>query len=228
VSLSPELEAQILEQQQQMPNSIAAQLRKPSEIPAQPMVADEIPQTPSTVALDISEVTDEEIIETAVKLLKDGKTDAEIRMALLDEVENVEQDADEFIKTAHAKLSELLTKQEAEIEAAQASEDYANKIAMEATDKRLEAEREADKQLVEKVYAQGRLKKPVAPRDIERMATIVRMEEEEEAMQGGTDGMHVNAGHHVGTSAMARNRSPTPPSKGRAPKFAAQLTRTGH
>jgi hypothetical protein len=37
------------------------------------------------------------------------------------------------------------------------------------------------------------------------------MEEEEEAMQGGTDGMHVNAGHHVGTSAMARNRSPTPP-----------------
>jgi hypothetical protein len=38
------------------------------------------------------------------------------------------------------------------------------------------------------------------------------MEEEEEVMQGGTDGMHVNAGqHHVGSSAMTRNRSPTPP-----------------
>ena len=38
------------------------------------------------------------------------------------------------------------------------------------------------------------------------------MEEEEETMQGGTDGMHVNSGqHHAGNSAMARNRSPTPP-----------------
>jgi hypothetical protein len=51
---------------------------------------------------------------------------------------------------------------------------------MEATDKRLEAEHEARKQLVEKVYVQGRLGKPVDPDDM-RWVQGIREAEEEEA-----------------------------------------------
>ena len=161
--LSPEAEAKIIEQQTQMLSSIAAQIQK-NEIP-QPNIADEVPQ-----ASTVEGVTDEGIVETALNHLKSGKTRPQIKAALIEEFEDIEQDADELIDRAYEK----------EIEAAQASEDDARKVAMEATDKRLEAEREARKQLVEKVYAQGRLGKPVDPNDM-RWVQAIKEDEEKEA-----------------------------------------------
>jgi hypothetical protein len=140
------------------------------EIPTQPTIADEVPQT-STV----EGVTDEEIVETALSLLKSGKTRPQIKTALLGEFDGVEHDADELIDRAYEK----------EIEAAQASEDYAISVAADATDKRLEAEHEARKQLVEKVYEQGRLGKLVDPDDM-RWVQGIRDAEEKEAEQEET------------------------------------------
>jgi Protein of unknown function (DUF3987) len=136
------------------------------ETPTQPIVAEEVPQ-----ASAVEGITDEEIIETALRLLKSGKTRPEIKTALLNEYEfkGVEHEADELIDRAYEK----------EIEAAQAAEDYARKVAMEATDKRLEAEREARKQLVEKVFEQGRLKKRVDPDDMRWVQAIQDAEEKE-------------------------------------------------
>jgi len=44
-------------------------------------------------------VTDEEIIDTAVRLLKEGKSDPQVKISLLAEFGNI--DADEFIEIAH-------------------------------------------------------------------------------------------------------------------------------
>jgi len=96
---------------------------------------------------DISEVTDEEIIDTAVRLLKEGKSDPQVKISLLAEFENI--DADEFIEIAHLQLSELINKQEAEIETAHAEEDEARQLAIKATDEKLAAEYEAKKNYVE-------------------------------------------------------------------------------
>ncbi len=138
-------------------------------------------QTPAESTPEISEepkdegVTDAEIVRAAMKHFSSGKTDSEVRAALLNEFDGIEQDVDELIKKAHQKVAEILNQPE---ESAELTE--LRKFAMEATDKALAAQAEADKQLVEKVQTQGRLNKPVAPEEIQRYAKIIRMQEEKE------------------------------------------------
>lgn len=150
--------------------SIAAAL---VQLQVQPKAIEGIPQPAMDTQPNTSEgVGYEEILHRTVVLMGDGKTDAEVKTALLKEFEDIEQDADEFIKEGRQKFA-------GEVEAAQIAEDDARKTAMEATDKRLEAEREADKHLVEKYQIAGALGKGIDPNDKERAAKIIRMHEEE-------------------------------------------------
>jgi hypothetical protein len=142
-------------------------------IAAATKVAEGIPQPARDTQPDPSEgVSDEEILQRTVALMGDGKTDGEVKTALLKEFEDIEQDAEEFIKKGRQKFAR-------EVEAAQIAEDEARKTATEATDKRLEAEREADKHLVEKYQIAGRLDKSIDTNDKERAAKLIRMHEEE-------------------------------------------------
>src|SRR5271154_4034774 len=67
--------------------------------------------------------TDSEVIEQAVELMKLGKTDMEVEAALLEQFDGIEDSTASFIKQARVELSELLKKQEAEIDTAQEIED---------------------------------------------------------------------------------------------------------
>jgi len=116
------------------------------------------------------EVTDAEIIEFAETLVTQQKPRPEIKTALLNEFSGIEADVDSLIDRAFEKAFEA---QESEIE-------EIRKVAFEATDKRVEAEAEADKHLVEKYQIAGRLGKSIDPNDTKRAAKIIRLHEEEE------------------------------------------------
>jgi len=115
--------------------------------------------------------TDTEAIETAVKHLKDGKTDAEVKTALLDEFENIQQDADKFIAVGHVLLNNQVAQEseteEAKIKAAQTAEDEARKTATEATDRAIDAEFQAAKLRVENCLLKRNMHM-VADKDVER------------------------------------------------------------
>jgi hypothetical protein len=157
-----------------------------AETPAEASGASEIPVASQDALVEIptplEPVDDAEIIQKAVQHLENEKTDSEVRTLLSEEYEDIETDFDALIKAAHIEVTKRIKKRDAEIEASQAAEDQMRKDAFEAADRLIEAERDADKQLVQKVQAQGRLKDfgPVAPEDIERVAKIIRTQEEEE------------------------------------------------
>jgi hypothetical protein len=144
---------------------------EPVEIPVQPKaVTEEIPQ-PIAAAPESDGVTDEEIIATAVEHFRNRWNHAEVKAKLLDEFDGIENDADELTSNAYDKFFEEREKEIEDI----------RKEAGDATDKRLEAEREADNHLVEKYQIAGRLDKSIDTNDKERAARIIRMHEEEEA-----------------------------------------------
>jgi hypothetical protein len=152
-----------IEQAQQRFDSIklqAAQLAKPVEIPTSED-SGEIPQP---------EPTDEEIVEFALPLITRRKARPEIRAALLNEFSGIENEVDALIDEAYDKAFD---EQETEIE-------DIRKTAGNAVDKQKEAEREATKQLVEKVFAQGKVGKPVDPDDM-LMVKAIRDHEDQEA-----------------------------------------------
>lgn len=128
----------------------------------------ETPQTHSEPKSD--DVTDEEIIELVLPLIGQRKPRQEIRVALLSEFSGIEDEIDALIDQAYDKAFD---DQEQEIE-------DIRKTAGDAVDKRKEAEREARKQLVEKVFAQGRVGKPVDPDDL-LMVKAIRDQEDQEA-----------------------------------------------
>jgi hypothetical protein len=142
---------------------------KTKEIPQATKVAETVEIRPTEDG-----VSDEEILLRTVVLMQDGTTDAEVRAVLLKEFEDIQEDADEFIKKGRQQVAE-------EIETAQIAEDEARKTAIQATDNLLEAKAEADKHLVEKYQIAGRLGKTIDPNDKERAAKIIKDFEAKEA-----------------------------------------------
>ena len=134
----------------------------------QEAVAEDIPQT---------DVADDEIIEAAVKHFRNGWNPAEVKAKLLDEFNGIENDLDELTGKAYDQFFEEREKEIADI----------RKTAGDATDKRLEAEREADKHLVEKYEIAGRLHKSIDTNDKERAAKIIRDHEHQEAEEEALD-----------------------------------------
>jgi len=94
--------------------------------------------------------TDSEVIEQAVELMKLGKTDMEVEAALLEQFDGIEDSTASFIKQARVELSELLKKQEAEIDTAQEIEDDLRKTAAEASETRAKAELKYMREYLEK------------------------------------------------------------------------------
>jgi hypothetical protein len=118
---------------------------------------------------DVVEVTDEEIIETAHKHLKSGKTRPQIKAALIDEFADVEQDANDLIDVAYEK----------EIEAALESEGRSQQETSDISKALYEARQEADKFLVENYEISNRLGKGFDTTDKHRAAIIIKTQEEE-------------------------------------------------
>jgi hypothetical protein len=149
------------------PDSIKAALAQ-MEQKAEPTVLEHQPP-------DVSEtVTDEEIIEAAVKHFRHGWNQTEVAQKLLDEFyvvidDSTRKEAEELAGRAYDRFFEENKKEIEDI----------RKTAGDAVDKRLEAEREADKHLVEKYEIAGRLDKSIDTNDKERAAKLIRMHEAE-------------------------------------------------
>lgn len=137
------------------------------EVAVEP-IAEEVLQT-STV----EEVTDENIIETALHYLQSGKTRPQIKAALLEEFDGIEEDVDGLIDSAYEK----------EVTIAREHEDEASRMASEAGKELFETRQEAEKHLVEKYQIAGRLGKDIDPSDKHRAALIIKAHEDEAEKQ---------------------------------------------
>jgi putative DNA primase/helicase len=124
--------------------------------------------------------TNEEVIRKAVELKRQGKTDEEVKALLLDEYDDVEADFSMFIKTANVKIAESLEKQAEEIEAAQASEDYAKKAGSEAQYRVHDMEFALKKIWVEKFFALRNWRQGLSDEDVEKYFTYCKEIEIEE------------------------------------------------
>jgi hypothetical protein len=122
---------------------------------------------------EIEGVTDEQIIEFVIDVWKSGKDRQQIKAALLEEFDGVEQDADELIFKALEK----------ETEAALESEGLSQRLASEAGKALFEANQEAERHLVDKYEVAGRLGKGIDPKDTHRAAQIIRAHEAEAEKQ---------------------------------------------
>lgn len=165
MTLSPELEAQLLQHEQALLSNAAAHVAtwNQPKIETRDGVTAEQPE-------DSGEI-DNEIKHRMLGLAEAGATDDQIKKTIREEYDNVD---DEFLI---ATLAETRTRL---IEDQNEREDDLRKAAMEATDKAVAAQQEADKHLVDKYKIAGALHKSIDPEDKERAAKIIRMHEEEE------------------------------------------------
>jgi len=106
-----------------------------------------------------------------IVLADHGATDDEIKKAVRDEYDGLD---DDFLNQTLSEIRQTAAERQAEYE------DDLRKTAMEATDKAIAAQQEADKHLVEKYQIAGALHKSIDASDKERAAKIIRMHEEEE------------------------------------------------
>ena len=165
-------ETVVSELEAEKPNS---EIRTASESAKPEGASEEIPQTIAEARETSESFTDEEIIETAVKHFREKWNHTDVVQKLLDEFyividESTRKEVEELTRNAYDRFFEEREKEKEDL----------RKTAQEATDKRLEAEREANKQLVEKFQIAGKLDKTIDPNDTERAAKIIRAQEHEQ------------------------------------------------